>query len=538
MNNHTIPSMFLNLLFFIGSFIVNAGDSTTLFKLEDFIPTPYKYSSLVVQPHISFQGSNNPKSNRIEYFNNSVFSSNNSAKSSSESFSPSIIHRFDYFSSKFEYYYSNNISVTLDNDNRRRFGNSGNICNYNINKTHRFSYSTNLNNNLYYYIINKFFLGLSLSPYIRQTPYDFSKSTYKSINYFNPESDSSYYRYSKQDIKSNTVNLSLSTDISFGFGRIYNVTNGVVALNILDRINALKKGGQSSVNIQNFAEVITRLKHKRKYDARKALIDDIDSIYTYLKGNGVVDSSYPTARIIMEIADQWQYSDNTQRESGFRYKLYPKLNVTLDWNHRKQTSIEGYDSIPFNTNYTQDDVKALHVINSGHSKQDVESGDHEIQGFICSDYTLKKLINRYFQLNIYLSGKFGLVKHFDDYHQYTSIGFDRAYPAGYIQTDFSLGYYPNTRTTIKLSIKAGYIRELDYSLFDNSNLTSDPAVTIIHDDRNLFIDSSLSLSYYVSPRFSFNINGVIGFRDYYSYEKGANKSSNFSFGPGLDFAIF
>ena len=512
-----------------------------MYELEDYIPPAYKYSSLTIQPKINFDGRNWAKSSKTEYYGEFKYPKSSSETGlSSETVNLSMLHRLDYFSGTIEFFYSNNFGFDLSNSSSYNFYSEEWSSYYN--GTHssyeekNINYFTKIKKNLYYYPKKIFFFGFSFSPDIRQAPYDFSNRVYKSINNYSA-SDSSTYHYSRNKRRSNIVNLSLTSDISIGFGRIYNVTNAIVALNMLDRIKALKVGKQPPVNTTAFAKYIDKLKHRRKYETRVALIDDIDSVYSYLNHKGIVDDSFPTTRLIMELADQWQYAEKTIRESGFRIKIYPELNGVLYWRREKQTSFEGYDSVQNKTNYTIDYMEDLYEINSEYSKSDDESGNHKIQGFICSDYTLKKLLNRYVQFNIYILCKSGLVKLYKRYYPYVSHGFDRAFPAGNIKAELSLGYYPNTRTNIILSIAADYYREWDYYMFDHP-ISKDPAINTVHDDRKLGIKSSLSLSYFINPRFNIIIGGDIDSKDNYSRELVSDKTFNLSFSTGLEYDIF
>ena len=523
------------VLLIYSPFPLYANDSTGTFQIRDYIPAPYKYRSLRVSPGLSFSGGNStsdaPYSSYTDYYEYHNFGDN---------FGSSVNHRFAYYSKSFEYYYSNYLNISYSGSKNKDFDvwDSERIY-YDEDKVRRFSYSSNIHNNLYKYFGKRFFGGITFSPNIRHTPYDLSVREDKRIIKNISNIDSSTYSYTRNDDKKHTVSVDLNCNISIGLGRINDVTYAVVALNMLDRINSLKKGKPVTADIQPFAQYIEKLKRKRKYDLREALIDDIDSIYSYLKDKKVIDSCSSTARLIMELYDQWKYAGYPIRESGYKFKFYPECTVELNWNKVENKFIDGSRIVTFKDSYTMDYMEQLDEIDTGFSEETGDWGDHSINAFICSEYFLKKPLNRYFQFDTYLLGKFGFVRKYDfyKYEVYPPFGKGNvAYPTGEARISFIFGYYPNTRTRIRLSAYAEYLRDWDYYLFEFSEVP--PETKLIHDVRNLTIGSDLYLVYYISPRFSYNVQGSVTFNDYYNVERYAQKGIRFSLGAGLSYDIF
>lgn len=141
--------------------------------------------------------------------------------------------------------------------------------------------------------------------------------------------------YSSSFFKSNNItskNTSFSSDLSarfaFGTGRIERVEDAMHAVYILDRLkeNGVLLKEPSSSEITSFAEAITYVKNRRVLDARMKRIFEITELDKHLVSSELVNAENGST-YFTTLYDEWQFSFIPERLSGNRitYEVGPTL---------------------------------------------------------------------------------------------------------------------------------------------------------------------------------------------------------------------
>ncbi len=283
-------------------------------------------------------------------------------------------------------------------------------------------------------------------------------------------------------------------------------------------------------------------------------MDDIDSLFFYLKKNNTIGFDSNSARIAMELSDQWEFADKHIRESGIKYKIYPSCDFRFSQMFYDNEHIYGSQNISYNENFTKDQIINLPPINNLIS-EGLSDQDYTKQSYLFNmGVIFRKPINRYFQLNIDFIANIGIERYSsemssgDDIITFTSPKNYNIYPTGNINFNSLIGFYLNTRTAISFSSSASYLRNWDYLKYkydgDNKIDTDDS-----FDMRNLNFDMKLNLEYYISPRLSFNVSCGLNYYDYYSqknlyfdryfdYYNIKIKEFNYTIDAGIHYDIF
>lgn len=290
------------------------------------------------------------------------------------------------------------------------------------------------------------------------------------VSYFHlkeKQDDESYQSYNSTK---GTLATNASLAIGVGKGRIEEVGDARQAVYILQDLqkqDVLKKD-LSSDEINELAQLITKVKYKRQFDSRIRLIQEITSIDSLFVEKGYVENDHSVA-YFTSLYDNWQFA-NVNRKSGNRFtvSVMPSLYYGND---RSKT-------VYFNQNdYTvQDTIKRF---------------DYGVA--LLAMYESEKPINLYWQRRASLGYSIEWVG--IDYPQH-----EDSYRTA-LTGDYGLAFYPNSRTSI-----GGYISQ-----------------SLMYGFKDRWINSTTSLhfdmAYYFSPQFRLNIYYRLGYNYTYSDDK-------------------
>lgn len=127
--------------------------------------------------------------------------------------------------------------------------------------------------------------------------------------------------FQKSDNSSRFLEGNLELPVKIGAGRIENVEDARMAIFILE---ALQQNSQLSKEVNEedillFAEKITQLKNKRHFDSRKRRIYEIQSLDSFMREKGIVNSQ--NAVYYSNLIDNWGYAHNPNRQAGTRFSM-------------------------------------------------------------------------------------------------------------------------------------------------------------------------------------------------------------------------
>ena len=221
-----------------------------------------------------------------------------------------------------------------------------------------------------------------------------------------------------QKRKEFSVNISPQTGI--GYGRIENVRDARQAIYIA---NALSKNKILTRNLSNdelfeLSQIISTVKNKRFLDSRLRLIEEITTLDTFFENNDLLADT--GAAYFTTLYDMWQYGDLFSRQSGYEisfsvrpyysyknYKYTPQIRDMIYYSYLHEMSLNFSYEKPFKLNWQH----SLSVEVSGGIYSSSEENKHTD-----NDYKINTKYNT-----------FGAI------------------------VNYSLGYYPNTRTYIQVT---------------------------------------------------------------------------------------
>ena len=383
---------------------------------------------------------------------------------------------------------------------------------------------------------NKFYLSNSLyfleADLTINSEYNVYDNFYKNVHYsLNPYyySDSLFYTDSLKktyDLESKIYNLEFKPAIGFGLGRIENISNAGLAIYILKELADQKKMvNQPDVSdIEELADLITRIKNKRIVDDREKKIYEITKIDSFFHSKQFFndfDAEYFTL-----LYDNWD-NFNQNRNSGktISLTLNPKIQYCkyLSTDKRKSRAINDF--------YEIDSLYYYYYKNT-------HDYDNEFRLYDLSlliNFTYKKPINLYWQSNIigklYLGTNKAEITKLHDYFSttiktYHSIYIDSTYTTNNEQNfinegEFSqnyatinlkhaLSFYPNTRTELDMKISGQYSYISGKENHDDSDNHS-------YNANDLEIELDFGINYYISSKL--RLEGGINFSyNYYTTE--------------------
>ncbi len=295
----------------------------------------------------------------------------------------------------------------------------------------------------------------------------------------------------KYKSRSSIRQLNASLPILLGTGRIEAIQDARLAVYILED---LEKSGDfkktaSNDEILAFAKFITQTKNQRFFDSRIrkiAEITAIDSMLNVLGLKGQSDASYYTL-----LNDNWDNSNGPVRMAGHRFSF----GIDPGFSTYYQQSTKFY-------NDTLAGSGTANVI-SYFDENNQRSNSWALGALV--RYECEKPVNLYWQKSTFiqlgysLNNNHSLIKTYATSELYNEYEVTMDRPNLQLQLSHSVGYFPNSRTSITL----GAFTDIG-QYWVNHKYDDEPER--VENQFNLGAGLNLNCSYYFSPQLRFTIN--------------------------------
>lgn len=372
-----------------------------------------------------------------------------------------------------------NSSVT--SNTRHLVQNSQNLSNssllHNFNSYYDpYGYYVNLStsNAMRAYLINNFFADFLIK---------INSSYSDSYNSNNPSNYSSVEEFQSRSIQKQ---MDVNPKIGMGYGRIEPVQDARLSIYILEDLNNLHllKREPRKDEIMQFAELISTIQNKRFFDSRIRKMEEIQAVDSFLQSKDLI--TYPNAKYFTSVNDNWSNSANPVRFSGCRVTvdISPELNYNNSQNNRIVRDNTTRELNAKTTRYTFIDNYLMAVIG----------------------FSYYKPINNFWQYGSNVNFEYGFL-FTKSSGTSTNLG-NVNYKEVRAEIRQSIGFYPNSRTSIVLSLDG------------TANNTFDPSDRD-YDRKSLLTYTpylNLSMNYYFSQKLRFQVNYSL----FYSYYKPDN----------------
>lgn len=276
------------------------------------------------------------------------------------------------------------------------------------------------------------------------------------------------YKTTRQD-----YNIGIEIPVMVGIGRIEEVQDARLAVYILED---LTRSGDLTREpdpdeILELARFITRIKNKRYFDQRLRHISEITAVDSLLDAMGLKAKSGASYYTLLN--DNWSHSAGPVRSSGSR------LSIGL----RPSFFFQSFETV----NYINDSIATQPQLSDFKSEQ-------VITGILLlAQYALEKPINLYWQNSTNFSAGYSL-SHQDN----KTMSYEITSRRLNISASNTVGYYPNSRTSIQLGTHASYSHNfIEYPEDDNETYSLFPSRVIA--------GIYALADYYVSPRLRLNL---------------------------------
>jgi len=255
------------------------------------------------------------------------------------------------------------------------------------------------------------------------------------------------------NVKQKDFSYNLSPQLGIGYGRIENVHDARQAVYIA---NALAKKMVLTRNLSDdelfeLSRIASTVKNKRFLDSRLHLIEEITTLDSFFVDNNLLEDD--GAAYFTTLNDMWQYGDLFSRRSGYEISF----GVRPDYSHQNVKFTPVVRDYIFNTN----------------------------QHSIGLNFSYEKPFKLNWQHSLFTEVLGGVFSYSQRYKQ-TDNDYDNNNKGKRISAFayYSLGYYPNTRTNIRVGTSQQISRE-----------------THDHEGNIMIFHSALnaSLYYYFSP---------------------------------------
>lgn len=296
-------------------------------------------------------------------------------------------------------------------------------------------------------------------------------------------------------------NVGLLLPVSVGKGRIEEVTDMRQAMYV---VHGLEKKGSltqkiSGEKLNELAQLMSRVKNKRFLDYRLHLQDEITAIDSFFVNNNYIESS--NAKYFTTLYDYWLYGDRFERLSGMEFK--------------------GGLSPLYVGNWTKDEMLDRDYTQLG------------VQASVSFDY--EEPLNLYWQqsVNAYIEGiystindRFTLINHSNNT---VRDGKKKTFEA---KASYAIGFYPNTRTHLKVNIAEtfGFIKSEDDETEQNQY------------NRAAITNLGLNAYYYLSPQLRLSATAdLLYYKGSYAYSghpSYSNKRWDAKYNIGFTYSFF
>ena len=313
-----------------------------------------------------------------------------------------------------------------------------------------------------------------------------------------------YYNFSQEKIKNPTeesnrrekeFSSNISPQLGIGYGRIESVQDARQAVYIADALskNKVLTRNLSDDELFELSQIISTVKNKRFLDSRLHLIEEITTLNSFFEDNDLLADN--GASYFTTLYDMWQYGDLFPRKSGYEISF----------------QIRPYYSSR-NIKYTPEIRDMIY-----------RSNEHLMS--LSFSYEKPFKLNWQHSLSTEVSG--GVNSYSRQNKQIDNGNIDKSNQSSFhASAEYSLGYYPNTRTHIQVTA----LQEISRHISDDES-------------RLTYFGSMLTanLYYYFSP--NLRLSGDCGLRysptrfkgTYVSYDQNTFSSS---FNIQLTYLIF
>jgi len=314
-------------------------------------------------------------------------------------------------------------------------------------------------------------------------------------NYYSSSNDKRFLAdtaYSSQENKHKDFGNSIAGSFLIGKGRIEQVQDAQMAMYLFDDLYKLnrEKRSLSDQDVNELAQLITRLKYKRFFDDRLRKIAEITAIDSLMQKNGIISNA--DAAYFTSLTDNWNYSNNPRRDNG----------------HRLYTGIEA------NFGYIYQSYYQRKIIPDDLTDENINKFKWAGM-FLVLGYSYEKPTSRKWQNSASVKGGFGI-------HQLnenatfrndpnTEAGmklYTQSFPSAYLSGSYGFGYYPTSRTWMTFNwqldctwdkIKGGQTKS---EIKDSENViltTTGPQLNAYY-----FLSEKLRLNFSFSGQFRFD----------------------------------
>jgi hypothetical protein len=282
--------------------------------------------------------------------------------------------------------------------------------------------------------------------------------------------------------------FSIGIPVAVGMGRIEEVQDARLAVYILED---LEKSGDltrtpDADEILELAHFITSIKNKRYFDQRLRHISEITAVDSLLDAMGLKAKSGASYYTLLN--DNWSHSAGPVRSSGSRLSF----GFSPSFRFQPSKHMAYFNDSIANQSQLSDYKNELRETRTITGLQ------------LYAQYALEKPINLYWQNSTFFSAGYSIWKEEDKTKSIANevVIKDETIEVTdgrlYISASNTVGYYPNSRTSIRLNARASYFHNFfDYPEDDNEAYSFSPS--------SISAGISALADYYVSPRMRINI---------------------------------
>jgi hypothetical protein len=392
------------------------------------------------------------------------------------------------------------------------------------------------------YLSKGLFFECMATPFVYCQP-DY-RSRYVDAWMYSQGADSSHYTGLSRETESNYYSVSSAFNAGIGAGWVADVTGAAIALYMADRIATASGRAQKFTNeqMQNLALAVDRLRRRRIFDTREANIESIDTLCQTLISQKFMDTA--NVRLAMELNDIWNYGFNQRRYYGREIKCMPLAEVHYDRSELKERTYF-VDSIgPADPAITAHDVSEWPATQTSSDQTYDRSYAYSYGAEVSASFS--RPCGRFFQLDgsVAVSGTMNTIH--DSASTDGGSAFNGTFPNAVGSMSLTFSWYPSIRSSIVLN--SSLMESADFR-FTARNVSGEEFSSWAYSQRRLYYtsaSSSLQVSYYISPRCSYQIWGSAqygsGTKRYTAdgtyYSTYGHETTGLSFGTSLSYAVF
>lgn len=278
--------------------------------------------------------------------------------------------------------------------------------------------------------------------------------------------------------EANSQAVNLGGYIERGMGRLEQVQDAQHALQVIEWME--KAGGltrqPTAAEVRALAEEISRLRRRRFFDERLQNIHALEQVDALLKEQGLARED--KASYYFQLQDIWRYGGQNLRLSGQRFSV----GIGGFGSYKSQGSLREFENPQQGEGLTAGDWLQQRLqgeVYLSWRKEDPFKEQWQHSFSIDTRFQVE-------QLNQVLSERDLLT------NEETRTEDDRTWPGFSAQMAYQLGFYPDTRTFLQLSLQHGISGRM---VVDGANPPDNPWANISYQAQG-----QLSMYYYFSPR--------------------------------------